>query len=90
MTIARSIFIGILVLFVAPACSWKTKPFVVLYEPQLSPINRTELQCLDERTYQNLVRRELEWRLAHKECKAVVDELSDLRQIEVKPWPLQP
>jgi hypothetical protein len=78
--IASALFFLLLclaVLLMLSGCTWQTKPVVFLYEPQLAPISRTDLQCLDDRTYQALVRRDLEWRAAFGECKAVVDELSE-------------
>lgn len=59
-------------------CLWQgqVKPVAGVYVPSLQPISREALQCLDERTYRDLVQRDLEWRAAYDSCQAVVEELT--------------
>lgn len=75
MMIRSTLLIGLTLL---TGCLWQgeVKPVAGIYVPSLRPIPKEALACLSEQTYQDLVAREVEWRMAYGSCKAIAEELT--------------
>ena len=52
------------------------KPVVTLQRPVLPAVSAERLQCLDDRTYLDLVDRELSLREYAEQCEAIVQEVT--------------
>lgn len=81
-TIWTAIILAIVVVlaFLTAGCATPSpciKPIVDLPEPVLPTISAAELQCLTTEVYQRLAERDVILQGALRECRAVVEELTE-------------
>ena len=79
ITIAIMAILAFVFSAVLSACSpvQCVKPVVTLTEPVLPTVMSAELECLAPDVYERLALRDLELQGALRECRAVVEELSE-------------